>query len=820
MRNLSRSMLTLAAFWLPVCAASAAAQTNFGPVDIGGSATSTVTLTVITAGTVGKIAVVTQGAAGLDFTDAGSGTCAVGTAYKANATCTLEVTFKPKLAGTRYGAAVLDDDSGHVLATEYLQGVGNGPQIAFAPGTESTIPTAQSVTPNGIVVDGSGNVYIADWHTNSVLKETLSDGAYVESTLVSELTRPTGVAVDGAGNIYIVAWSRTYLLKETLSGGSYIESTLGSGLSSPNGTVVDGSGNVFIADSSNGRTLKETLSGGTYTQSVIAVSGPSNPSSVAVDGSGKLFITDYDDSQVLELTPKASGYTQTAIGSGLLPSGIVIDGSGNLYIADTLNSRIVKETLTAGSYVQSTVANSGVDWPWGVAVDGSGNVYISDTYHFRVLKEDLGGPPSISFAATEAGSTSSDSPKTVQVQNIGNAALAFTDVSYPTDFPEETGGGTDRCTGSTSLAAGEQCDLPIEFAPESLGSLSQDVTLTDNALNVSGAKQSIAVSGTGMSPETFSASSLAFGNEAVGYSTEAQFVSLTNNLTAPLAMTSIQLTGANAASFVSSSNCGASVAAHATCTIAVRFAPKAMGAASASLTFTDSAKDSPQTLSLSGTGVSSGPATLTLSASSLAFGNEQTGGVTDVQTVTVTNTSANTLNFILGGIQLRGAQASSFYMSHNCGTSVAAGKSCTIRVRFHPLATIAYAATVDLLDNAAGSPQSISLSGTGVDTIDTTATLSPGTLDFGTESVGTASSLQMVTLTNTGTGALTIGGIAVTGVNASSFTITYTTCYEVSPCAIWIHFVPKAVGPATATLAVYDSAAGSPQTVTLTGTGK
>jgi hypothetical protein len=256
----------------------------------------------------------------------------------------------------------------------------------------------------------------------------------------------------------------------------------------------------------------------------------------------------------------------------------------------------------------------------------------------------------------------------------------------------------------------------------------------------------------------------------------------------------------------------------------VRFVPKALGAASASLTITDSAGNSPQTISLTGTGTTSEPATLTLSANSVAFGNEITGATTDAQTVTVTNTSANTLNFLLGGITLRGVQASGFYMSHNCGTSVAAGASCTIRVRFHPLATIAYAATVDLFDNAAGSPQGIALSGAGVDTIDTTVSLSPGSLNFGTQSVGVATSEQMVTLTNTGTGILTIGGFEVLGPNAASFTVAYDTCGKSQAagahCTLGVYFAPKTVGPAAATLNLYDSGAGSPQTVTLTGTGQ
>ena len=94
------------------------------------------------------------------------------------------------------------------------------------------------------------------------------------------------------------------------------------------------------------------------------------------------------------------------------------------------------------------------------------------------------------------GAESSDSPQTVTVSNNGNQALVFTAVSYPADFPEASGGGVDLCTSSTSLDSGQECDLNIEFAPEQTGTLSENVTLTDNVLNVTGTEQSIAVKGT------------------------------------------------------------------------------------------------------------------------------------------------------------------------------------------------------------------------------------------------------------------------------------------------------------------------------------
>jgi hypothetical protein len=114
-------------------------------------------------------------------------------------------------------------------------------------------------------------------------------------------------------------------------------------------------------------------------------------------------------------------------------------------------------------------------------------------------------PPEVIFTtATAVGSTDTkDGTQTVEIENIGNEALDLTALSYPTDFPQ-AGGAAIPCTGSISLSAGEACDLPIEFAPTSLGpSLSEDVMLTDNEFNGTGVKQSIVVEGmTGSTPHT------------------------------------------------------------------------------------------------------------------------------------------------------------------------------------------------------------------------------------------------------------------------------------------------------------------------------
>jgi len=521
---------------------------NFGTVNIASTSTAlSLQFTFDTSGMIGVPAVLTQGTTGLDFADEGMGSCTTNPlshSYNSGDTCTVNVTFTPKFAGTRYGAAELLNSSGAVIATGYVYGTGSGPQVAFLPGTQSTVASTGLSQPAGVAVDGSGNVYIADTLHNRVLMETLSGGSYTQSTVASTgLFKPSASAVDGSGNVYIADFGNNRMLKETLSGGSYTQSTLGSGLSEPWGVVVDGSGNVYIADTLNNRVLKETLSGDSYTQSIVVGTGLSSPSGVAVDGSGNVYIADTNNNRVLMETLSGGSYTQSTVGSGLnSPEGVAVDSSGNVYIADTNNNHVLKETLSGGSYTQSTLG-SGLYYPCGVAVDSSGNVYIADRGNNRVLKLGVSGPPTLTFASTAVGATSSDSPQTVTLENIGNASLSFPPPGSGGNPSISTGfaiGNSSTCPQLTSistaptLAAGTSCTDLISFAPVEVGSISGSMVTTDNNLNATGSTQTVTLNGTatqgsqtitftpptspvtyGVAPITLSATGGASGNAVI-----------------------------------------------------------------------------------------------------------------------------------------------------------------------------------------------------------------------------------------------------------------------------------------------------------------
>jgi hypothetical protein len=323
----------------------------------------------------------------------------------------------------------------------------------------------------------------------------------------------------------------------------------------------------------------------------------------------------------------------------------------------------------------------------------------------------------------------------------------------------------------------------------------------------SSVSQAIPLAFAGASP-----ANLTFGSQATATTSPAQTVTLQSSTQTGITISSISLTGTNAVDFAESNTCGTSVAAGANCTISVTFTPSAEGSRIATLTITDNASGSPQTVALSGSGVAPGTPLpmLTLSATNLTFSSQTDGTTSAAQTVTMTNSGQATLT--LNSIAASGDYA----QTNNCGSSVAPGANCTISVTFTPSAAGSRTGTLTITDNASGSPQAVTLSGTGVATPG--VTLSPTSLTFASQTDGTTSATQTVTLTNSGTAALMITSIAASGDFAQTNTCG-TSVATGANCTISVTFTPTASGNRTGALSITDSASGSPQSVALSGVG-
>jgi hypothetical protein len=218
--------------------------------------------------------------------------------------------------------------------------------------------------------------------------------------------------------------------------------------------------------------------------------------------------------------------------------------------------------------------------------------------------------------------------------------------------------------------------------------------------------------------------------------------------------------------------------------------------------------------------------TVTVTPSSLTFGPQLVGTTTPAQTVALTNNLTTPISF--GGVSISNgapvaADVDFTSPSDTCGSSLAAGASCTISVVFTPSVAGVVTSNLLIMDGDASSPQTVTLSGTG----STSAlVVSPTSLAFGPQTVGTATAAKVVTLTNASaspigfTGAVVSGGSPAAANTDFSFSTTCTGSVVVgTPCTISVVFKPSVAAAETANLVITDGDPTSPQTVTLSGTG-
>lgn len=223
------------------------------------------------------------------------------------------------------------------------------------------------------------------------------------------------------------------------------------------------------------------------------------------------------------------------------------------------------------------------------------------------------------------------------------------------------------------------------------------------------------VSGVGLDP-----SSLTFSSQAVNTTSAGQSVTLRNTGSAPLTISSISMTGTNAAHFAQTNTCPvapATLASQGTCAVTVTYRPTVAGTSQANISIVSDAPSSPNSVALTGTAVVPAAPAVTLSPTSAVFPDTLVSGTSASQTVQVTNSGNASLT--ISGITLAGTNPTDFTQTNNCPAptgSLAAGGSCTVTLTFAPKATGARAATLQVADNATGSPHTAALSGNGTST--------------------------------------------------------------------------------------------------------
>lgn len=314
---------------------------------------------------------------------------------------------------------------------------------------------------------------------------------------------------------------------------------------------------------------------------------------------------------------------------------------------------------------------------------------------------------------------------------------------------------------------------------------------------------------------TVAPGTLDFGDQAVGATSAAQSVTLSN--TGNVEVTISALTAASSPFAVAGGSCSAvpiTLAAGNSCTVSYTFTPTVAGTASQTINLSSSAGNS--SYSLTGNGVQGN---LTITPTSLSFGSVNVGVTSPEQTVTLANTGLASLDVTeLTAAAAPFARTGSGTCAAGLPITLAVGASCTLSYSFTPTAAGVANQTLTVTANAPGSG-TIALSGTGVSGA---LTVSPNPAAFGNQRVGTTSAPTTVTLTNTGDGSVSVTALpdpaapfARTGGSCGSLPITLAAG---ASCTVLYTFTPTATGPANSSVVIVSTPGGS-NTLQLTGTG-
>ena len=554
-----------------------------------------------------------------------------------------------------------------------------------------------------------------------VTKLNATGSALLYSTHIGvggEGIRGFGIDVDSAGNAYVAggcgpgfpftpgafqmgssAFSSAFVMKLNPAGSAAVYSTFlsGGGIDYANSLAVDKNGNAYVTGYASSASFPTTSGGfqtvlgggvdafvtvvnpagsGLVYSTFLGGTGNEDGRRIAVDSFGMAYVAGVTSSSNF---PTTTGAFQAAFGGG----------NADAFIAKLDPTKSGVASLIYSTYLGGSGDENAENFPRGVlAVDNAGNAHVTGTttstdfptvnpiqpapvggFHAYVAKLNAAGSKLI--YSTYLGGSGGDRGHGIYVDSGGNAFV--TGQTWSLDFPL-TSNAFQPAPGGSSDA------FVVKIIP--VASLSQ--------------------------------ASLMFANLAVGSTSAAQVITLTNEQNTPLNIASISASG----DFAQTNTCGTSLGAGLTCNISVTFGPTAPLNRTGSITVTDDASNSPQTVALSGIGV--GPA-VTVSGGSL--GTQLVGTSSTAQVLSLTDSGNAPLT--ITSIAISGANNGDFAQTNTCSGSnatLAANANCSISVTFTPAVTGPRAAFITVTDNAPGSPHSFPLTGTGTDFSLTAAT--------------------------------------------------------------------------------------------------
>jgi YVTN family beta-propeller protein len=599
---------------------------------------------------------------------------------------------------------------------------------------------AAGTYPEAVAVNPATNmIYVANQNSNNV---TVIDGATNAATTVNVGSFPYAVAVNPLTNMIYVA----NLLSNTvtvMNGATNATTTVnvGSGpaavalnpltnmiyvanQNSNNVTVIDGATNATttVAVGTHPEALAvnpetNTIYVANYlSDTVTVINGASNatttvavgtdPDAVAVNPlTNTIYVGNYGSDNITVING-ATNATATVAGFAATPRFVAVNPVTNtIYVADQNGSSVT--VINGASNTPTTVSTGTV--PYAIAINPVTNtayVPCNESSGVTIITEQQEQSiPLVASIEPLSGGDQTDSPTpTFNVQV--NSSF------YPTaPTPQALWYQMDTWQGQWLRASGTEPNFTLTTPTLSLGTHilyafatdGQDANSTGMAQQLIGGMAAYAFMVIPATTVTLTPASLAFGNQAIDSTSAAKSVTLKNTGTATLSIGSIAITSGSDFT-ISANTCGATLAADKTCKVSVDFAPTQLGAATSTLSFTDDASGSPQTVPLTGTGI----AQATLTPASYTFKETKVGDTSAAYKFTLTNNLPTTLT----GISY--STAAPFEVSAStCGTTLDSKKSCTISVKFTPTSEETFNGTLTVTDSANNSPQTSSLSGTG-----------------------------------------------------------------------------------------------------------
>lgn len=795
--------------------------------------------------------------------------------------------------------------------------------------------TAVQVIGTGVAVDGSGSAYVVGNGSSVPLQNPLEQGvggaflakftpdgtALVYSTnlggsggvFYGQVTSDTAaaVAVDASGNAYVTGDAaspdfpttmtaykascnesaleacvapQVYVLKVDPNGASLLYSTLiGAGTVANIALGTSGSAWVAGTTSSNYYPALQAIESGLQQNSspesnedafVTMLNSSGIPTfstylggsissqtgvGVAVDNSGNGYVVGSlgspndapVDFPVVNPVTQPQAFTQFAF-PGALFAAKISSGAGPalslspwyvpiLQLRDvsasplTINSIKASSTLTLeGGTCGSSLAPGGgctlIVYPENPQAPANGTLTIStnavpasQTFNIQAFPPSQAyspvgitpfvvSPDYLEFPVQLVGSTSAAQTVTITNLDYPTAVAIKTIQIYSSNTVESSSGDvsqTNNCPAS--LAAGESCTINLQFQPtagadgpdSSQLQITTGTSPSDYTVSLTGLRSSESIVPSTQSTQyAYPNSSVQFGTQFVGATPLPRVISLTNADVQPVTVSGFTVTGP----FSQTNNCTGPLASHATCRVALSFVPVANGVFTGTVNVASSGRGSPAVINLGGTGLV--PSALGISPLSLSFGSVLVGATASLP-LTLTNSSTTTLT------NLQFDLSTNFSQTNNCGGSLAPAATCTVTVSFAPSALGAVSGTLSIPFTGIGSPQVLSLSGTGT----TALSILPQELSFGDQRVGAASSPQSVSMGNGGSAPLTVSSIAISG----DFQILDNSCPSSIAaniyCTLEVEFKPTATGSRSGALTVIASDFEGTHVIPLSGTG-